>query len=161
MKNTLLNLPLKFAKSVIIGFFLISGGATHAQWEFVGSPETLDFIDFAYDGEVTYVAAKGGIYYTNDQGDTWHPIPNNSLFIQVKSIEVIEGKLYVSSRSFSRHDQLYVSDDGGVTWEEIKMAQNYGHGISDYAIRGDTMIMAMYKWLFISYDGGKTIADDV
>lgn len=148
-----------FIGRFLFAILLLQASYIHAQWEFAGSPERLNFVSFAWDGNLTYVATWGGIYYSNDQGATWHSIPDNTPFIKIKSFDIKEGKLYVEADSYGRTDQLFVSDDGGFTWKEISLYQNYGTFFDDFVVRGDTMIVAIHPWLHISYDGGQTIAE--
>ncbi|HPI08378.1 MAG TPA: hypothetical protein PLM41_18420, partial [Saprospiraceae bacterium] len=80
-----------------------------AQWEYVGSPVQASIIGYGSDNNFTYVATATAIYYTNDQGNTWNPIPNNTPFISIRMFKVIENKLYVMANSLNRYDQIFVS----------------------------------------------------
>ncbi len=147
-----------FRHICLYSIMLLSSFSSSAQWEFVGCPERLSFVDIVWDGNFIYTATSGGLYYSNDNGSTWHAIADNTPFIEVKSVEVIEHKIYVKADSYIRSDQLFVSEDGGLTWRDIEMYENYGTFLNDFVVRGDTMIMAVHPWFFVSFDGGRTIA---
>ena len=127
-----------------------------AQWEYLGSPTQMKIVGFGSDDQYTYVASESGIYYSNDEGDTWNPLPNNTPFVTILSFKVIENKLYVMGTSFNRYDDLFVSEDGGLSWQKLQMTSTYGSFNQDWTVRGDTVMVAHGDWLLISYDGGMT-----
>ena len=46
----------------------------HAQWEFVGSPESCEPVFFDSEGDTLLVLTTGGLFYSSDIGLSWLPI---------------------------------------------------------------------------------------
>ena len=137
-------------------FLTLMAGTTgaSAQWEFIGSPEKLDFGGMSATGDTVYLSTVGNIYYTNDQGQTWHPIPDVNSFITVSAPHFDGNRMYVIAHTFELRQQLFVSTNRGGTWEKLEMFND--DQLYSYLTRGDTVIVLARHKLFVSFDGGKT-----
>ena len=98
MKRLILLLPL----------ILISAVA-HAEWELILNEETYSI---ASDGERLYVSTKNGMYYSRDDGDTWHwSDPRNSVGLLIGFSDAVYGS--------SLERGILRSDTKGNTWHPI------------------------------------------
>src|SRR5687768_139578 len=139
-------------------FLILIAGSTcaSAQWEFAGSPEKFDFWGMSATGDTVYLSTSGNIYYTNDQGQSWHPIPDVNSFISVSTPHFDGNRMYVIAHTVEQRQQLFVSGNRGGSWEKLGMFTEgtlYG-----YLTRGDTVVVLSLQKLFVSFDGGKTAA---
>ncbi|HSF88415.1 MAG TPA: hypothetical protein VLA46_03300, partial [Saprospiraceae bacterium] len=125
---------------------LLSFSSLQAQWEFIGSPETGHPLHYAYSTERMYMVSKAGLFYSENEGNSWNNIPLPDSIIFFNKIYEQNGSLYLVNSNENWYPDIYStayrSDDNGQTWKSI-----YPPGfdpISGWelkpAIKGDTVV---------------------
>ena len=93
---------------LLLPLILISAVA-HAEWERILDELTYSI---ASDGERLYVSTKNGMYYSRDDGDTWHwSDPRNSVGLLIGFPDAVYGS--------SLERGILRSDTKGKTWHPI------------------------------------------
>ncbi len=99
-------------------------------------------------GAVIYVAGNGVLFRSDDNGQTWNPLPNPGL--DMRKIDVVgQSTLFVCS------DQgIHKSTDGGNSWVGIT-GPVYSSILTGLAVSGSTIIAAVQDFSpILSFDGG-------
>ena len=118
-------------------------------------------VDLAVAGDTTYVAyATGGLWKTVNHGTTFEPLLEATTLLGAvdahPSGRILAGSGEVnSSRSSYAGDGVYLSDDGGRTWEHAGLAET--HHIGRVCIdpnRPDRMWVAALGELYSKNQGG-------
>jgi|GEM_PF-2405495 len=78
----------------------------------------------------------GGYVYTTDGGDTWHTHKVEKYDEYCQSITVAKGKVWIAQR-FSAPEEIYRSDNNGISWEGFGYADGSLPYIDPFVIRYD------------------------
>src|SRR5687767_14694963 len=91
----------------------------HAQWEFVGSPESCEPVFFDSEGDTLLVLTTGGLFYSSDIGLSWLPIELPDSVYVFEEIQIERGALFLTTKREMEARGVYDvfrSDDWGATW---------------------------------------------
>ncbi|MGA2298055.1 MAG: YCF48-related protein [FCB group bacterium] len=99
----------------------INGGMS---WEMLQLPTKEDINDIfsMADGSVLVVGEQGGIFYSNDLGDTW----NASKTQNTQALRTVTFLDQLTGFAAGAEGLLLRTDDGGVNWTSLKMDSHYG-----------------------------------
>ena len=139
----------------------IDEGASWQDISFEGGLEGNTFFsDFAQIGNTIYVASrrrvasqKGGIFKSNDDGETWQAAYDDNLHKDVRAIVSIGNRLVAGTQG-----GIFISDDKGETWEKIdfdKGGARY-HSVHSMANNGNVIVAGGNRHVFTSLDAGET-----
>ncbi len=124
------------------------------SWNTVGLdfyPQKLETID-AYPERV-YLNCIGGLYYTSDNGITWH----NIIYTNNLDIEISNDSQYIYCITYNEYSNgLIVSTDGGIT-TIARETPGFAEDMLDIAINpsdNDHVILATERGLYSSADAG-------
>src|ERR671912_91806 len=90
-----------------------------SQWQFVGSPEAGRPLNFAGHKDSLFVCAEAGLFFSQDQGNTWIELNTPDTIAFFKQVSFQNGDLYIVT--LQRHDDVgnilvFRSSDFGTTW---------------------------------------------
>lgn len=144
--------------SLLYLLFLLINTQTQAQWYSLGSPERGNCIKLDADANRLYAAVTGGVLYTDDTCNTWQPLPAPIDLLYPSNFWAENGRLFMVSR-YAQNDEyaaarLFQSEDQGQQWHDITPFMFWQGAEKTLAIEGDTIVMAVYDSLALSFDGG-------
>ncbi len=122
------------------------GGLT---WELVSGDINYQKV-LTTDGNRIYMYSHIDIFYSEDFGNTWIPIPFDENF---SNFEAKNNQLYVNVYQNNAYSQLFHSADDGLTWEDITPA--FG-STREFTLHEDQIIATdNIEQTYISYDQGQ------
>ncbi len=141
-----------------------------ANWKQLSFTAPLpQFISFAFDGEKVYAGALsdnvfghfGGVYYSNDLGDTWKIISRDVTMSVVAGITSLNGNLYAAGSNKSSLSNFVKSTDKGKSWTKgtkpaIDMITGIFESNGDLFCYGTNSSGTIGKGIQKSTDEGKT-----
>jgi|GEM_PF-5459536 len=129
----------------------------HAQWQFIGSPESCEPVFFDSEGDTSLVLTTGGLFYSIDIGSSWLPIQLPDSLYVFEEIQIEHGALYLTTQRYMedrRVYDVYRSDDWGVTWVLLNGQLDLFEGLKQLVIKTDTCYYISREKIYISFDKG-------
>ena len=104
--------------TILISFFVLNN--LQAQWKQISAIPSQKIVALAEVSNIIFAASGTNLLYkSNDAGITWNPINVSNQLINIITLKIIDGKIYVGTLNHG----IFISIDFGDTWV------NYG-GIS-------------------------------
>lgn len=151
----------QFLRCILFAILILCFSQGNSQWQFVGSPESCEPIDFDSEGDTLLILATSGLFFSADTGNTWQPISIPAISHELKEIQIEEGSLYITTRHKVIVDTLerfkydvYRSDDWGENWQLITEHMDPVAGFNQVLVKADTFYFFDRKSMHISYDRG-------
>lgn len=148
-------------RCILIATMIIYYCQGNSQWQFIGSPETCESIDFDSEGDTMLVLSTSGLFYSADTGTSWRSIPIPAISHELEEIQIEESSLYITTRHKVLVDTLerfkydvYRSDDWGENWQLITEGMDPVAGFNQVLVNADTFYFFDRKSMYISYDKG-------
>jgi photosystem II stability/assembly factor-like uncharacterized protein len=132
-----------------------------SQWQFLGSPEGCNSVDFDSEGDTMVLLTDGGIFYSVDTGALWRPIEFPQESYKLEYIQVEHGSLYVTASHWVKKNdksnelfEVYRSDDWGSTWHYLTGTLNDQDNFRQSLVKSDTFYFIDRYNIYVSYDKG-------
>lgn len=139
----------------------LHNNSLHAQWAFIGSPETGRVLDYDTDGQRIFACATAGLLYSDDNGNSWSSIPVDKSISTANEIYAEDSTLYLFTQEdyllgdYS-HD-LFRSVNYGLSWENIfPFAVDNVFEMHSPLVKGDTLLLFADDSIAISIDRGQS-----
>lgn len=132
-----------------------------SQWQFLGSPEGCNSVDFDSEGDTMVLLTDGGIFYSVDTGALWRPIEFPQESYKLEYIQIERGSLYVTASHRVKANNLvdelfevYRSDDWGTTWHYLTGTLSDQDFFRQAIVKSDTFYFIDRNNIYVSYDKG-------
>ena len=133
-----------------------------AQWQKLSGPTTSVPYCFTSRPGKIYLGTTAGIYYSNDNGNSWIEFPHNDNYAGFpKALEATTDALYMTTYSASLgRDIMLRTYDEGQTWERV-LIFDYGNINNDWVgkdilVLGDTILCYLNDAGMTSVDNGES-----
>ena len=117
---------------------------------------------FSVSKDIIYATSGTEFYYSSDSGENWIPRLNSLNYGKVNSIYLYEDKIYVCTTPVefctTFEDGLYVSSDGGNSWERRGLK---GITVNTVTVYDNKLFAGTENGLYISSDDGITWKEQI